>query len=334
PDAAADQPQRLRRAAGRHVRQLQRHHPRPAGGGDGDHGRRYTAGTAAAAAARRAAAGTRAGDQPRRRPPADGVAGAGRGGGAGGHLDGAGRAGAVLRAAGGKPRLSHHAGLPAPARAARGGATGSHCAGRGAGGAGACVRLRHRARHHHRVRGRRRLSVHPAEGPRPMIQTQNVSKSYGADLVVDDVTLQLPARGVTSIIGPNGAGKSTLLGMVSRLLPMSAGTVTVDGLDVTTTPTAELARRLAILRQDNQIAARLTVQELVAFGRYPHSEGRTTAADREHVERAIDFLNLGALQHRFLDELSGGQRQRAFVAMVLCQDTDYVLLDEPLNNLD
>ena len=167
-----------------------------------------------------------------------------------------------------------------------------------------------------------------------MIQTQNVSKSYGAELVVDDVTLQLPARGVTSIIGPNGAGKSTLLGMVSRLLPMSAGTVTVDGLDVTTTPTAELARRLAILRQDNQIAARLTVQELVAFGRYPHSKGRTTAADREHVERAIDFLNLGALQHRFLDELSGGQRQRAFVAMVLCQDTDYVLLDEPLNNLD
>ena len=167
-----------------------------------------------------------------------------------------------------------------------------------------------------------------------MIQTQNVSKSYGAELVVDDVTLQLPVRGVISIIGPNGAGKSTLLGMVSRLLPMSAGTVTVDGLDVTTTPTAELARRLAILRQDNQIAARLTVQELVAFGRYPHSKGRTTAVDREHIERAIDFLNLGALQHRFLDELSGGQRQRAFVAMVLCQDTDYVLLDEPLNNLD
>lgn len=167
-----------------------------------------------------------------------------------------------------------------------------------------------------------------------MIETRNISKSYGAELVVDNVSVTLPGRGVTSIIGPNGAGKSTLLGMISRLLPMSAGTATVAGLDVTKTPTAELARRLAILRQDNQIAARLTVRELIAFGRYPHSKGRTTAEDKVHVDKAVAFLNLGALEHRFLDELSGGQRQRAFVAMVLCQDTEYVLLDEPLNNLD
>ncbi len=167
-----------------------------------------------------------------------------------------------------------------------------------------------------------------------MISTSNVSKSYGRDLVVDGVSLDLPEGGITAIIGPNGAGKSTLLSMISRLLPMDAGTVTVAGLDVTATPSDVLARRMAILRQDNHIAARLTVHDLVTFGRYPYAKGRYTENDRRHVEEAIRYLGLEDLSHRFLDELSGGQRQRAHVAMVLCQDTDYVLLDEPLNNLD
>jgi iron complex transport system ATP-binding protein len=148
------------------------------------------------------------------------------------------------------------------------------------------------------------------------------------------VSLQLPRRGVTSIIGPNGAGKSTLLSMISRLLPMTAGTVTVDGLDVTQTPSDILAKRLSILRQDNRVSSRLTVRDLVEFGRYPYSKGRLTTEDRAHAARAIGYLDLGPLADRFLDELSGGQRQRAYVAMVLCQDTDYVLFDEPLNNLD
>jgi iron complex transport system ATP-binding protein len=167
-----------------------------------------------------------------------------------------------------------------------------------------------------------------------VIRAENVSKSYGDTLVVDGVSIDLPARGITSIIGPNGAGKSTFLSMISRLLAMDSGTVTVDGLDVARTPSDQLARRLSILRQDNHIAARLTVADLVAFGRYPHSKGRLTIEDKAEIDRAIAYLNLGDLSGRFLDELSGGQRQRAFVAMVLCQNTDYVLLDEPLNNLD
>jgi iron complex transport system ATP-binding protein len=167
-----------------------------------------------------------------------------------------------------------------------------------------------------------------------MIEISNVSKTLGDTIAVRSVSLQIPRKGITSMIGPNGAGKSTLLSMVSRLLPMTAGTVTVDGLDVTSTPSDLLAKRLSILRQDNRISSRLTVRDLVEFGRYPYSKGRLTPEDREKAAAAIRFLDLEELAERFLDEISGGQRQRAYVAMVLCQDTDYVLFDEPLNSLD
>lgn len=167
-----------------------------------------------------------------------------------------------------------------------------------------------------------------------MIIANQISKSYGDTVVIDGVSVSIPAGGVTSIIGPNGAGKSTLLSIVARLMSMDAGTVTVDGLDVTKTASDTLAKRLSILRQDNHISSRLTVRDLVGFGRYPYSKGRPTIEDKVHIDRALEYLHLEPLAGRFLDELSGGQRQRAFVAMVLCQDTDYVLLDEPLNNLD
>ncbi|WP_104086691.1 ABC transporter ATP-binding protein [Arthrobacter sp. GMC3] len=167
-----------------------------------------------------------------------------------------------------------------------------------------------------------------------MIQIDRVSKSYGAQNVVDNVSATIPAGGITSIIGPNGAGKSTLLSMISRLLPMDSGAVSVGGLDVTATPSRELSQTMAILRQENQLSVRLSVRDLVGFGRFPHNGGRSTAADKVHIDQALDYLDLGPLADRFVDELSGGQRQRAFIAMVLAQDTKYLLLDEPLNNLD
>jgi iron complex transport system ATP-binding protein len=167
-----------------------------------------------------------------------------------------------------------------------------------------------------------------------VIELTGLTKRYGTQTVVDRVSGTIEAGGIISIIGANGAGKSTLLSMAARLLPMDEGTVFVDDLDVLGTPSDQLARKLSILRQENSLTVRLSVRDLVSFGRHPHSKGRHTAEDREHVERALRYLQLEELADRYVDELSGGQRQRAFIAMVVAQDTDYVLLDEPLNNLD
>jgi iron complex transport system ATP-binding protein len=167
-----------------------------------------------------------------------------------------------------------------------------------------------------------------------VISVSDVTKVYGNTRVLGPVNLDIPAGGITALVGPNGAGKSTLLTIIGRLVEPTSGRVTVAGLDVARTPNRKLATVLSILRQENHFVTRLTVRELVGFGRFPHSRGRLTAADHEHVDQAIRFMELEDLQHRFLDQLSGGQRQRAYVAMVLAQDTDYILLDEPLNNLD
>jgi len=167
-----------------------------------------------------------------------------------------------------------------------------------------------------------------------VITISDVRRQYSDEVRIGPVDLLIPEGGITALIGPNGAGKSTLLTMVGRLMGMDAGTIEIAGLDVASTKSADLAKVVSILRQENHFVTRLTVRQLVGFGRFPHSKGRLTRADEEMISRSIDFLDLGLLEHRYLDELSGGQRQRAYVAMVLAQDTDVVLLDEPLNNLD
>ncbi len=167
-----------------------------------------------------------------------------------------------------------------------------------------------------------------------MIQVKNISKFYGEKAVVDDVTVDIHPEKITSFIGPNGAGKSTLLSMVSRLLDADTGEVIVESERAKDMKSKDFAKKVSILRQSNFMNVRLTIRELVAFGRFPHSKGRLNAKDNELIEEAMKYMDLLDIQDRFLDELSGGQRQRAFIAMVIAQDTDYILLDEPLNNLD
>lgn len=167
-----------------------------------------------------------------------------------------------------------------------------------------------------------------------MLNINNLSKTYDDKTVVSDISIELPQRKVISLIGPNGAGKSTVLGMIARLVARSSGRIEFKGRDVAHWNSRELARHLAVLTQSNNLQMKLTVSELVAFGRFPHCGTRLTTADREIVERAISYMELEQFRDRFIDEMSGGQRQRALIAMVLAQDTEYILLDEPTNNLD
>lgn len=167
-----------------------------------------------------------------------------------------------------------------------------------------------------------------------MITLKDVRKDYSSDVAIGPVNLEIPTGGITALVGPNGAGKSTLLTMIGRLLAVDSGTVSIGGTDVTQAKNKDLAKVISILRQENHFVTRLTVRQLVGFGRFPYSGGRLTEEDEEIISKYIDFLGLNALEGRFLDQLSGGQRQRAYVAMVLCQETEHVLLDEPLNNLD
>ncbi|MDD2298887.1 MAG: ATP-binding cassette domain-containing protein [Fermentimonas sp.] len=167
-----------------------------------------------------------------------------------------------------------------------------------------------------------------------MIEVQEITKQYGDKVVLDRVGMQFNKGKITSLIGGNGAGKSTLLSVISRLLSQDGGVVLVDEKNVTEYKSKMLAQRLSILKQSNHVRLKLTVRELVSFGRFPYSQEKLTKEDNKMVDRAIDFLNLKEIEHSYLDELSGGQKQRAYMAMVVAQDTEYILLDEPLNNLD
>lgn len=167
-----------------------------------------------------------------------------------------------------------------------------------------------------------------------MIEVKNITKTYGNKKVVDNVSLNIEEGKITSFIGPNGAGKSTLLSIISRLIKRDNGEVFIDGKEVLEWDNKELAKKISILRQTNNINIRLTIRELVEFGRFPHCAGNLKKEDIENVDQALRYMQLEDIQNKYLDELSGGQRQRAYIAMVIAQNSDYIFLDEPLNNLD
>ncbi|SMX30845.1 iron ABC transporter ATP-binding protein [Octadecabacter ascidiaceicola] len=167
-----------------------------------------------------------------------------------------------------------------------------------------------------------------------MISIRNLSHKIGDAEILNDISVDLPKGKITGLIGPNGAGKSTLLSLVARLEKLQCGAVTVGDLAVGACSNRELAKLLSILPQMPDQVPRLSVRELVSFGRYPYHQGRPTPEDDTQVDHALDVFGLTDLAQRSVDELSGGQRQRAQIAMTFAQDTEYMLLDEPLNNLD
>jgi iron complex transport system ATP-binding protein len=167
-----------------------------------------------------------------------------------------------------------------------------------------------------------------------MIEVKNVRQSYGDNEVLRRVNLVIPENRVSALIGANGAGKSTLIKVITRLLPLREGAIFLDGQDMRLMKSREIAKTIGVLKQSHHISIRISVEDLVAFGRYPHSQGRLSATDKAKIDEVIAYMRLEDIREKYLDELSGGQRQRAYIAMVLAQDTKYIFLDEPLNNMD
>lgn len=167
-----------------------------------------------------------------------------------------------------------------------------------------------------------------------MIEVRNVTQSIQGKEILHDITVTIQRGKLTSLIGPNGAGKSTLLSAISRIVKHDQGEIVIEGHAIKDFNHNDLAKKLSILKQSNHTDMNITVEQLVQFGRFPYCKGRLNKDDMEHVESAIKLLNLQHIRDRNIKALSGGQRQRAYIAMTIAQDTDYILLDEPLNNLD
>jgi iron complex transport system ATP-binding protein len=168
------------------------------------------------------------------------------------------------------------------------------------------------------------------------LRAQDVSLSYDDRCVIEHLEFDVPDGEVTAIVGPNACGKSTLLRALARLLRPAGGTVILDGQQIQSLPTKEVARRLGLLPQAPTAPAGITVIDLVARGRSPHQKlfQQWSHADEEAVQRALAATSTAELAHRTVDELSGGQRQRVWIAMALAQETELLLLDEPTTFLD
>ncbi|MGO1412282.1 MAG: ABC transporter ATP-binding protein, partial [Microbacterium sp.] len=174
-----------------------------------------------------------------------------------------------------------------------------------------------------------RAPLTPAGSARLRVEAASIG--YDKRIISDQLSVSVPDRSFTVIVGPNACGKSTLLRGLSRLLKPSTGKVILDGADIQSYKTKEVARKVGLLPQTSIAPDGITVADLVARGRYPYQGfiRQWTEDDEQAVLRAMDAAAVTDLSGRLVDELSGGQRQRVWVAMALAQHTDILLLDEP-----
>lgn len=167
-------------------------------------------------------------------------------------------------------------------------------------------------------------------------KVDQVAIGYSSTLIIDELSVSIPTKKITTIIGPNGCGKSTLLKAISRILKVKSGAIYLDGHAIHRLGTKEVAKKMAILPQTAEAPGGLTVFELVSYGRFPHQKGfgSLKQKDYEHIYWAIDVTGLNEFKDRPIEALSGGQRQRVWIAMALAQDTEVLILDEPTTYLD
>ncbi|MGL4372480.1 MAG: ABC transporter ATP-binding protein, partial [Turicibacter sp.] len=151
-----------------------------------------------------------------------------------------------------------------------------------------------------------------------------------------DLDLEIPKGKITTIIGANGCGKSTILKTIARILQPKSGDILVNNININDQSSKELAKVMAVLPQSPQAPSGLTVEELIAYGRFPHQKGfgKLKKEDTDIVNWALEVTGMLEFKERSMDALSGGQRQRAWIAMALAQQTDILVLDEPTTYLD
>ena len=170
----------------------------------------------------------------------------------------------------------------------------------------------------------------------PVLSSKNLSFGYEKQRILNDVTLSIPQNKISVILGANGCGKSTLLKTFSRLLSPKNGTVLLDEKELSAFPSKEVAKILGLLPQSSSAPEGIKVTDLIARGRYPYRKpfSNLTSADFAAMEAAMELMGITELSERCVDELSGGQRQRVWIAFVLAQQTDILLIDEPTTYLD
>lgn len=176
----------------------------------------------------------------------------------------------------------------------------------------------------------------PVTAAAPAISADRIDLSYNGPLIVEDLSVSIPTKGIVSIVGTNACGKTTLIKALARLLAPDDGRVLLDGRDIHNLPTKAVATRLGILPQSPRAPDGVTVSDLVRRGRFPHQNffNQWSDSDERAVAKALGLMRLEELGDIPVDELSGGQRQRAWIAMVIAQDTPLIFLDEPCTHLD
>ncbi|GGM10580.1 ABC transporter ATP-binding protein [Micromonospora yangpuensis] len=172
--------------------------------------------------------------------------------------------------------------------------------------------------------------------PDDVLTVRGLTVHRGGRRILSGVDLTVRRGSVVGVVGPNGAGKSTLLSCLYRHTAYQQGQVTVDGRELRTLPRRELARVIAAVPQDTPIVFDLTVEDIVAAGRIPHTGalGMDRKRDRDVITESLRRVNLEQLRHRSAATLSGGERQRAFLGRALAQAAPVLILDEPTNHLD
>ena len=168
------------------------------------------------------------------------------------------------------------------------------------------------------------------------ISTKNLNISYGNLDIVKDLNLDIPKGKITTIIGSNGCGKSTILKTIARIIQAKSGDIFVNNINIKEQSPKDLAKVMAVLPQSPQAPSGLTVEELIAYGRFPHQKGfgKMKKEDEDIVTWALKSTGIEEFRERPMEALSGGQRQRAWIAMALAQQTEILILDEPTTYLD